>query len=82
MFLPGESQGQQSLVGHDWSDLAAAAAECVWVNITGKVPWFIHLTFKSFRKCYADRENYKVYRRKTLTIGEDLQSAYESCKNF
>ena len=36
-FLPGESQGRGSLVGcrlwghrvgHDWSDLAAAAAEC------------------------------------------------------
>jgi len=56
--------------------------ECIWVNITGKVPWFIHFTFKCFRKYYADRENYKVYRRKTLTIGEDLQSAYASCKNF
>jgi len=37
VFLPGESQGQRSLVGcclwcrrvgHDWSDLAAAAAAC------------------------------------------------------
>ena len=38
MFLPGESQGRGSLVGcrlwgrrvgHDWSDLAAAAAEMI-----------------------------------------------------
>ena len=41
VFLPGESQEQRSLVGcclwgshrvrHDWSDLAAAAAACVYV---------------------------------------------------
>ena len=42
VFLPGESQGQQSLVGcivqsmgshrveHDWSDLAAATAAAAW----------------------------------------------------
>ena len=42
VFLPGESQGRGSLVGcrlwgrrvqHDWSDLAAAAAEILW-NVT------------------------------------------------
>ena len=43
VFLPGESQGQGSLVGlpsmgshrvgYDWSDLAAAAAGCILVRI-------------------------------------------------
>ena len=52
VFLPGESQGQGSLVGcslwghrvgHDWSDLAAAAAAAVWLwgfpgGASGKEP--------------------------------------------
>ena len=49
MFLPGESQGRQSLVGcrlwghrvgHDWSDLAAAAADQVWMwELNYKESW-------------------------------------------
>ena len=48
MFLPGESQGRGSLVGcrlwgcrvgHDWSDLAAAAEEgCYWHLSSGQRP--------------------------------------------
>ena len=56
VFLPGESQGQGSLVGcplwgrrvgHDWSDLAAAAADIFWIRISETLDSRVYILMSS-----------------------------------
>ena len=49
VFLPRESQGQGSLVGHDWSDLAAAAADLATWNKN-------YFEWKAAKECQAKEE--------------------------
>ena len=74
VFLPGESQGQESLVGwrlwghtvgHDWSDLAAAAAGIktivcmfqvtVYVNNNNNKKQYILYVVKLIREAYVSQ---------------------------
>ena len=77
VFLPGESQGQGSLVGcclwgrtvgHDWSDLAAAAATYSWI-------------FSSY-PCYglyAEELQFSKYFISLLMFFFSLAKAFLSC---
>ena len=99
VFLPGESQGWGSLVGcrlwggrvgHDWSDLSAAAAACrtlvSWPGIqlrpsALKARSLIHLTTREFHAvlltlCYWEGTGRKARGLQTEEIGCKCQTFF------